>query len=82
MTEAEKRKIRKYLDEVMRKQYDFSIDAATRKGDLAKLGEVITEVMVASAESEKGTEWIMLNHLENKARSCRKIILMLIEKLG
>ncbi len=78
MTKRKIREIRKYLNEVRRRQCDFSIDAAVRQADVAKLDGVITDLMVASVELEGATDWIILHTLELKARSCREICLKLI----
>lgn len=82
MTKRRVKEIRKYLNEVRRRECDFSIDAAVRRADVAKLDEVITEVMLASVESEGASEWIILHTLEVKARSCREINLKLISIFG
>ena len=52
MTKRKIKEIRKYLNEVRRRQCDFSIDAVVRQADVAKLDGVITDLMVASVESE------------------------------
>ena len=80
MTKAEVRQIRKYLGKIRGSLYDFSIDAASWQAELPKLEEVITEVMVASVESEDGIDRVMLYYLEEKARHCRTIILKLMER--
>ncbi len=79
MTEAEVEQIRKYLGKIRRSLYDFSIDAASRRAELPKLEEVITEVMVASVEPENRIDRVILHHLETRARHCRTIILKLLE---
>jgi hypothetical protein len=79
MTKAEVRQIRKYLGKIRGSLYDFSIDAASWRAELPKLEEVITEVMVASVESDEGIDRVMLYYLEQKARHCRTIILKLLE---
>ncbi len=79
MTKAEVRQIQKYLGKIRGSLYDFSIDAAAWRAELVKLEEVITDIMVASAESEKGAGRVMLFYLEEKARHCRTIILKLLE---
>ena len=79
MTQTEEDRILKYLRKVHRRLYDFSIGAASWQVELAKLEEVITDIMVASAESEKGAGRVMLFYLEEKARHCRTIILKLVE---
>ena len=38
--------------------------------------KVITDIMVATAESEQGCGGILLWHLEMKARDCKEIMLM------
>jgi len=80
MTKAKIGQIRKYLKEVKVVIYDFGIGAASLQAELPKLQEVITEIMVASVESEKGTGGVMLYHLEMKARQCRKLILIRMGK--
>ncbi len=79
MTKAEVEQIRKYLGKIRRSLYDFSIDADTWRAELPKLEEVITEVMVASVESDEGIDRVMLYYLETRARHCRTIILKLME---
>ncbi|MCK5174072.1 MAG: hypothetical protein KAR47_11830 [Planctomycetes bacterium] len=78
MTKAEVRQIRRYLGKIRERLYDFSIGTASRQAELAKLEEVITDIMVASAESEKGAGRVELYLLETKARHCREIILKLM----
>jgi len=80
MTQTEVERILKYLRKVHRKLYDFSIGATSWQAELAKLEGVITDIMVASAESEKGAGRVMLYYLETKARHCREIILMRVGK--
>ena len=79
MTNDEVEQIRKYLRKIRGSLYDFSIDAATRRAELPKLEEVITEVMVASVEPENQIDRVILYHLETRARHCRTIILKLLE---
>ncbi len=79
MTNDEVEQIRKYLGKIRGSLYDFSIDAATRRAELPKLDEVITEVMVASVEPENEIDRVILYHLETRARHCRTIILKLLE---
>jgi hypothetical protein len=78
MTQTEIHRTHKYLRKVHRRLYDFSIGAASWQTELAKLEEVITDIMVASAESEKGAGRVMLYHLETQARHCRECILKLM----
>ena len=80
MTQTEIHQTHKYLRKVHRRLYDFSIGAASWQVELAELDEVITDIMVASAESEKGAGRVMLYYLEIKARHCREIILMRVGK--
>ena len=80
MTQTEEDRLLKYLRKVHRKLYDFSIGAASWQVELAKLDDVITDIMVASAESEKGAGRVMLYYLEMKARHCREMILMRVGK--
>jgi hypothetical protein len=75
MTKAEVRHIRKYLGKIRGSLYDFSIDTDTWRAEMVKLEEVITEVMVASVDSDEGIDRIMLYYLEEKVRHCRTIIL-------
>ena len=56
------------------------IGAASWQVELTELDEVITDIMVASAESEKGAGRVMLYYLEMKARHCREMILMRVGK--
>ncbi len=79
MTKAEVRQIRRYLGKIRGSLYDFSIDAASWRVELPKLEEVITDVMVASVESDEGIDRVILYHLEERARHCRTIILKLME---
>ena len=79
MTKAEVEKIRKYLGKIRGSLYDFSIDAASRRAELPKLDEIITEAMVASVEPENKIDRVILYHLEQRARHCRTIILKLLE---
>ncbi len=79
MTNDEVEQIRKYLGKIRGSLYDFSIDAASRRAELPKLDEVITEVMVASVEPENKIDRVILYHLETRARHCRTIILKLLE---
>ena len=79
MTEAEVEQIRKYLGKIRGSLYDFSIDAASRRAELPKLEEIITEAMVASVEPENRIDRVILHHLETRARHCRTIILKLME---
>jgi len=77
MTQTEVKRILRYLRKVHRRLYDFSIGEASWQAELARLDEVITDIMVASAESEKGAGRVMLYYLETKARHCRECILKL-----
>ncbi len=79
MTNDEAEQIRKYLGKIRRNLYDFSIDAASRRAELPKLEEIITEVMVASVEPENEIDRVILHHLETRAKHCRTIILKLLE---
>ncbi len=80
MTKAETKQIYEYLKEVKVAICDFGIGAASLQAELPKLQEVITEIMVASVESEKGTGGVMLYHMEMKARQCRELILIRMGK--
>ncbi len=80
MTQTETKQIDKYLKEVKGAICDFGIEPATLQAELPKLEEVITEIMVASVESEDGTGGVMLYYLEEKARHCRELILIRMGK--
>ena len=76
MTSDEFEWIDRYLWKLKMRIIDFSISAAAWQAELPKLDEVITDIMVASAESEKGCGGFMLYLLETKARHCKEIILI------
>ncbi len=76
MTNDELEQIHRYLWKLKMRVIDFSISAATWQAELPKLDEVITDIMVAIAESEEGCGGVMLWLLEMKARSCKEIILI------
>jgi hypothetical protein len=80
MTNDELEQIHRYLWKLKMRVIDFSISAAAWQTELPKLDKVITDIMVATAESEEGCGGVMLNYLERKARDCKEIILMHIGK--